>query len=129
MDEKIEKYKKIQKYLRSLLVIPLTLWGYGLSMLIVAHWFTWHFVVGLVLILAIMGVSIFFAIKQNKLEKQKKEEEKNKKISEANEIAELKTALEEVRAKVGEVDTKPNDIEEQKVVAQSEANNQGVKNN
>ena len=45
-------------------------------MLAIAHVFTWHFVVGLVLILAIIGVSIFFGIKQNKLEKQKKEEKK-----------------------------------------------------
>lgn len=96
-------------------------------MLAIAHVFTWHFVVGLVLILAIIGVSIFFGIKQNKLEKQKKEEEKNKKISEANEIAELKTALEEVRAKVGETATKTDDIEEPKAVAQTETdNNDGV---
>ncbi len=84
-------------------------------MLAIAHVFTWHFVVGLVLILAIIGVSIFFGTKQNKLEKQNKE--KNKKISEANEIAELKTALEEVRAKVGEAVTKTDDIEEPKAVA------------
>lgn len=96
-------------------------------MLAIAYVFTWHFVVGLVLILAIIGVSIFFGIKQNKLEKQKKEEEKNKKISEANEIAELKTALEELRAKVGEAVTKTDDIEEPKAVAQTETdNNDGV---
>lgn len=96
-------------------------------MLAIAHVFTWYFVVGLVLILAIIGVSIFFGIKQNKLEKQKKEEEKNKKISEANEIAELKTALEELRAKVGEAVTKTDDIEEPKAVAQTETdNNDGV---
>lgn len=94
-------------------------------MLAIAHVSTWHFVVGLVLILAIIGVSIFFGIKQNKLEKQKKEEEKNKKISEANEIAELKTALEEVRAKVGEAVTKTDDIEEPKAVAQTETDNNG----
>lgn len=129
MDEKIEKYKMIQKYMLSLGAIPLGLWAYGLSMLVIAHVFTWYFVVGLVLILAFMGVGVFLGIKQKKLEKQKEEEEKNKKISEANEIAKLKTALEEVRAKVGEVDTKPDDVEEQKVVAQSEATNQGVKNN
>lgn len=96
-------------------------------MLAIAHVFTWHFVVGLVLILAIIGVSIFFGTKQNKLEKQNKEEEKNKKISEANEIAELKTALEEVREKVGETATKTDDIEEPKAVAQTETdNNDGV---
>ena len=94
-------------------------------MLSLAHVFTWHFVVGLVLILAIIGVSIFFGTKQNKLEKQNKEKEKNKKISEANEIAGLKTALEEVRAKVGEAVTKTDDIEEPKAVAQTETDNNG----
>lgn len=96
-------------------------------MLAIAHVFTWYFVVGLVLILAFMGVGVFLGIKQKKLEKQKEEEEKNKKLSEKNEIAELKTALEEVRAKVGETATKTDDIEEPKAVAQTETdNNDGV---
>lgn len=47
-------------------------------MLAIAHVSTWYFVVGLVLILAIIGVSIFFGTKQNKLEKQKKKKKKIK---------------------------------------------------
>lgn len=47
-------------------------------MLAIAHVFTWYFVVGLVLILAFMGVGVFLGIKQKKLEKQKEEEKKIK---------------------------------------------------
>lgn len=45
-------------------------------MLAIAHVSAWYFVVGLVLILAFMGVGVFLEIKQKKLEKQKEEEKK-----------------------------------------------------
>lgn len=78
----------------------------------------------LFLYLSLWALEYFLELSKRNL-KSKRKKKKNKKLSEKNEIVELKTALEEVRAKVGEAVTKTDDIEEPKAVAQTETDNNG----
>ncbi len=67
----MKKYKFFQKLLTSLVTIPIAIFGYGISMLVVGHWFLpWQLIGGGLLTLGCIAGSLFCGYKAKKLEEQ-----------------------------------------------------------
>lgn len=73
----MNKYKVLAKVFSGLAAFPMCFFGYGLSRWIIGHWFLpWQVIGGGILTFALAGVSMYFAYKSEKFEKQQNNVEK-----------------------------------------------------